>query len=57
MVERLGDLFCERGIPAYIRLNNRPEFTVKTVQSMPGVLVYGRVRSVIPNCSNYLPTT
>jgi transposase InsO family protein len=32
VLERLGDLFLERGTPAYIRSDNGPEFTAKQVR-------------------------
>lgn len=33
VLERLGDLFVERGTPAYIRSDNGPEFTAKMVRN------------------------
>jgi len=33
VLERLGDLFVERGTPAYIRSDNGPEFTAKLVRN------------------------
>jgi transposase InsO family protein len=35
---RLGQLFVERGVPAYIRSDNGPEFTAKAVRGWLGRL-------------------
>ena len=32
VLERLGDLFVRRGVPAYIRSDNGPEFTAGKVR-------------------------
>ncbi len=41
VLEQLGDLFVERGTPAYIRSDNGPEFTAKLVRNWPERLNVG----------------
>ena len=38
VLERLADLFIERGAPAYVRSDNGPEFTAKLIRSWLGEL-------------------
>ena len=35
VLERLADLFVQRGIPGHIRSDNGPEFTAKAVRALP----------------------